>query len=380
MRTCPWIKATAFLAQALDCSPAAPLNQQKLESITAMEVTENGVKVFRNKTEKTETIDLALLEQPQPFQRLQKLSRLRIESAGQGIRWKRILRILAALPQVEQLVIAGCEWEQETCAVKELGNLLVGAQELELENLSAESLAQLPKEMPNLTYLHVKCEIDWQLLSQIHLPKLKSLQLHCVRGLCAVSQISQAFPSLEKLTLDDVKTLDGLPLELGEMQPALSYLDVSVDELGNWTKPASGITALRIQNCSFDPSFLHNWKQLDALELKNCLLESPMPSLARCEKMKYLVVMGCLVTDFGFAKGLHDLQIFRIDGNGVEIPRSLEENQLPESLSCLAEMPNLLEFVIDEKTLPVLLERCPKQFAQYEKASPDMLRLRLQER
>ena len=95
--------------------------------------------------------------------------------------------------------------------------------------------------------------------------------------------------------------------------------------------------------------------------------------------MNYLVITGCAVTDFGFAKGLHALQIFQIDGNAVEIPLSLEENQLPESLSCLTEMPNLLEFVIDEKSVPVLLERCPKLFARYEKVSPDMLRLNLRE-
>lgn len=378
MRTRPWIKATAFLAQAFDCSPSAPLNQQTLESITAMHVTGRGVTVFRNKIHKTGPMALSLLELPQPFERLENLSGLYIECTEQSIRWKRILRNLAALPKVKQLAIAG-GGEQGTFGMQEIHPLLENAQELELSDLSAQSLEQLPAEMPALRSLTVNCEIDWRLLSQIRLPKLEKLQLHCLVGVKAISQISQAFPTLEKLTLQDVRTLDDLPLELGEVEPCLYYLDVSVDELGDWSSPTAGITALRIQNCSFDPSFLGSWQQLDALELQNCLLESPMPSLAGCKGMYYLVINGCAVTDFGFARGLHALQVFQINGNGVEIPLSLEENQLPESLSCLAEMPNLLEFVIDEKSVSVLLKSCPKLFARYERVTPDMLRLHLRD-
>lgn len=377
MNVRPWTKATEFLAEVFNCPPSTPLNQQQLETITSMKVTEHCVGISCNNATNAEPLSASLLQQPQPFERMQNLSCLTIEQADQGIHWKRVLRALSALPQVKQLTLVGKQYPQQTFPIKEIEKLAQSAEKLELKNLSAESLAQLPKEMPQLDSLEIEGEIDWQLLSQIHLPKLKILHLHRLTGLSSISQMSQAFPSLQKLILDDVRTVDGLPLELGKVHLSLYYLDVSVDELTNWTQPTIGIDQMRIRNCSFDPSFLQSWGHLRALELKNCWLEAPIPPLAGCSDLNYLLINDCAVTDFEFAKGLHALQLFNIEKNGVEVSRSLEEGQLPANLACLADMPNLLEFVVEKKVMDILLEKCPKLFARYQAVLPDMLRLKV---
>ncbi len=377
MQNKKWIQATDLLATALSCLPKTPINQAKLDRIVGMELYQCMVQVWASETANPFTADIAVLQQPQPFERLQNLRRLRICNADQSIAWKRILRGVSRLPQVRELTLSSTDPEPSAVfPTKEMVSLCDGVESMNLQRLSQQVIAQLPREMPNLHSLEINCEIDWQLLSQFHLPNLKKLRLHDLTGLRSLSQISQAFPHLEHLILSDVRTLDGLPLELGELSPSLYHLDLSVDELANWQRPALGITEMRIQNCSFDPSFLQNWHQLLVFELKNCFLEAPMPSLAGCKGMNYLIINGCAVTDFGFAKGLHELQVFNIDGNGVEISPTLEENQLPESLSCLAEMPQLLEFVIEKESMDILLQKCPKLFARYQTALPDMLRLK----
>lgn len=77
-----WIQATDFLAAALSCSPKTPLDQAKLDCIVGMELYECIVQVWASKTIRRFTADITVLQQPQPFERLQSLH---IYNADQSI-------------------------------------------------------------------------------------------------------------------------------------------------------------------------------------------------------------------------------------------------------------------------------------------------------
>lgn len=383
-----WIAADEMLSNLLGCEMNKPLGEKQLKKIEELSLGPNSIK-----SGKKECM-LSHLNSVPDFQMLTEVSELSMKMGG----WtysdcfsmcRRIFQGLSKLPALKDLRISIRNSDDlEALDFSGWKGIFTRLESLKIECGDKNLLGVLPEGMNALKNLSIKGNVELEQLLELRAPQLRTLELLSVGGLESISQLTNHFPTLEKIRIGEMShdlewetygnntCINPKPLSLGKVNESLYFLVVNTLKLGDWSAlPRSGIRELKISNAQMDPTILEACQKMKALELSGCILTKEMPPLAAMKELNYLILNDCMLTDFRFARGLEALQIFNISRNGLHISNWPKE-ELPETLDCLADMPNLLEFVVESDILDQLLERYPQRFSRYKSFGPGGLWLK----
>lgn len=378
--------ADSMMAALLDCPKNKPLSDKDFRSIQALKVTACYIEVTRMDGGKSEnSCSLSQLERVPDFSRLQAVEELTLyyDNCRQCTlpMWRQIQRALNYLPAVKKLNLGGMVADAAPVELKQCTELFSKLEQLTIEWNAECLLEQVPAELDALKCLRTNTPIRLEQLLALKAPALTNLRVSRICGLQSVEQLCEHFPMLETLWIGPDAADGGVGctgcIELGKVGEKISRLVVSAPELGDWSGlKDSNVKELKLMNAEFDPEILAGCTRMKALELECCMPVREMPSLAALQELNYLKVLGCMITDYRFARGLKAVQVFDVERNNLEIA-DWEEEKLPEVLDCLADMPELLEFSAEKELIDNLLKYCPKHFRRYSnELRPDMLRLK----